>query len=129
MPLTLLLSKVIGVGFIFLSVILIARRRYFISVMGGFVEQRLLRMVVSLFELFVGLLLIVTHNVWSPLPAAIITLIGWMAVVEALLYLCLPDEWLGRFIAAFNTSAWYVSGGSLGIAVGVYLAGSGWGFW
>jgi hypothetical protein len=42
-------------------------------------------------ELAVGLLL-VANNLWSPLPAAVITLIGWMAVAEAVAYLFLPDD-------------------------------------
>ena len=108
---------------------ILVRRHYFLPIFAAYVEERLVRTTMSMIELLVGILLVVAHNVWSPLPAALITLLGWMAVLEALIYLFLPDRWVARFIATFNTSFFYVVGGLLAIVVGIYLAGFGFGWW
>jgi hypothetical protein len=68
------------------------------------------------------------HNGWSPPAAAIITIIGWLVVIEAAIYLLLPDDLVGRFIGTFNTEGWYIAGGLLSIALGIYLAAFGFGW-
>jgi hypothetical protein len=127
--LTFFLSKVFGIGLIITGAAIAIRRRYFIPVFGAFVEERLVRAVVSFAELIGGLFLVIAHNVWSPLPAAIISFLGWMAVIEATAYLLLPDDMLEKFIGTFNVPAWYLVGGIFAILVGIYLAGFGFGWW
>jgi hypothetical protein len=122
MALTVLLAKVIGIMLVVIGALIIIRRRYFLPIFAAYVEQRLLRTTMSMIELLAGIFLVVGHNVWSPLPAALITIIGWMAVFEATIYLLLPDRWVAKFIATFNTAGWYIVGGSLAIAVGGYLS-------
>ncbi|MPZ34934.1 MAG: hypothetical protein GEV13_28825 [Rhodospirillales bacterium] len=128
METSVLLSKTLGLCLVVIGAAIILRRHYFLPVFAAYVEQRLVRAVVSMIELAVGLLLVV-HNVWSPLPAAIITLLGWMAVAEAIAWLFLPDTVVARLIGTFNTAAWYIVGGMLAIGVGLYLAGFGFGWW
>ena len=128
MEATVLLSKVLGLCLIVIGAAIILRRHYFLPVFAAYVEQRLLRTVVSMIELAVGLLLVV-NNVWSPLPAAIMTLLGWMAAAEAIAYLFLPDVLVARLIDTFNTATWYILGGGLAIGVGLYIAGFGFGWW
>jgi hypothetical protein len=129
MELTIYLAKVFGIALVIMGAAIMLRRRYFVPVFGAFVEERLTRAVVSMIELVAALFLIVGHNVWSPAPAAIISLVGWMAVIEASAYLLLPDEVVEGIIDTFNKPAWYLFGGLLSIVLGIYLAGFGFGLW
>ncbi|PSJ65629.1 hypothetical protein [Kumtagia ephedrae] len=129
MELTIYLSKVFGIALIAMGASIMLRRRYFVPVFGAFVRERLLRAVMSFIELLGGLFLIVGHTAWSPLPAAIISLLGWVAVIEALCYLLLPDEAVEGMLDTFNKPSWYVGGGLVSILIGVYLAGFGFGLW
>jgi hypothetical protein len=124
---TIFLSKVLGVFLIMLGAVIMLRRHYFIPVFAAYVRERLIRTVASLLELLIGLFLAL-NNDWSPLPAAVITLIGWMVVAEGLVYLLFPDEYVEKLIRTFNTSFWYTIGGLLAIVVGTYLAAYGFGF-
>lgn len=126
-PTTLLLAKVLGIFLLIVGVTLLLRRNYYVPVFAGFVRERLTRVVVSLAEILAALLLVMTHNDWSSLPAAIISALGWMALAEGGAYLVLPDQILDRFIATFNTPGWYVAGGVLAIVTGLYLAAHGFG--
>jgi hypothetical protein len=127
--LTVFLARVIGIVLAMTGAAILIRRQYFLAVFGAYVEQRLLRTTMSMIELLAGVALVVGHNHWSPLPAAIITLLGWMAVLEGTVYLLLPDGWVSKIITTFNTSACYVFAGSLAIVVGIYLAGYGFAWW
>jgi hypothetical protein len=128
METTVLLSKALGLCLVVVGAAIMLRRHYFLPVFATFGEQRLVRTVVSMIELAAGLFLVV-HNTWLPLPAAVITLLGWMAVAEATAYLFLPDVLVARLLDTFNTATWYVIGGALAIGVGIYLAGFGFGWW
>lgn len=126
---TLLLAKVLGIALVIVGAALIVRRRYFPPVFAGIIEQRLLRAVIALIELFTGLFLVVLHNDWSSWPAGIISFIGWMAVAEGTAYLLLPDALVAKAVRAFSTSGWYFAGGMLAVALGLYLAAYGFGFY
>jgi hypothetical protein len=124
----MLLAKVLGIYLIIVGLAIMLRRQYFVPVFGAFVKERLTRAVLSLAQLLAGLFLVVAHNVWSPAPAAIITFIGWLAVVEASVYLLLPDDMLEGFVRTFNTPSRYIFGGLLAVIVGLWLAGVGFGW-
>lgn len=124
---TVFLSKVLGIFLVVLGTAIIVRRHYFLPIFASYVRERLTRTVASLIELLIGLFLAL-NNDWSPLPAALITLIGWMVVAEGLAYLLLPDEYVEKIIRTFNTASWYIAGGLLAIVAGGYLAAYGFGF-
>lgn len=125
--LSLLLAKVFGIYLIVIGIALFARRRYFSAVFAGFVENRLLRMIVAIVELVAGLFLIVTHQVWMPLAAGIVTFFGWVMAIEGLAYIFLPDRWVAKLFRVFNNKVWYFIGGILAIVVGLYLISVGFG--
>ena len=127
LPLTILLSKVLGIFFVILGATILLRRHYYLPVFATFARERLTRAVVSIAELMAGLFLVVMHNDWSSPAAGIISLVGWMAVLESLLYLWLPHRLVERFLNTFNTAGWYICGGLLAIAAGLYLAAYGFG--
>ena len=128
MELTVYLSQVLGLFLIICGIAIMVRRSYFAPVVGGFVEDRLTRMIVGVLELLAGLFLATAHTDWSTLAASIITAIGWLLVVEGTGYLLLSDSQVRSVIKMANTRAWYVFGGILSILLGVHLASFGFGW-
>lgn len=128
MELTVYLSQVLGLFLIICGIAIMVRRSYFAPVIGGFVEDRLTRMIVGVLELLAGLFLAISHTDWTTLPASIITAIGWLLVIEGTGYLLLSDTTLRSLIKMANTRAWYLIGGILSILLGVYLASYGFGW-
>jgi uncharacterized membrane protein len=128
METTLFLAKLVGIALVVIGVVIAVRRRDLVPVFAGYVDQPLLRVTISMIELLAGLGLVV-HNAWSPLPAAVMTSLGWMAVAEAVFYMAAPNSLVAQLMDTFNTETWYVVGGGLAVAVGLYLAGFGFGGW
>lgn len=129
MEITLYLSQVLGLALVILGALLVIRRAYFIPVFAGLADQRLLRTVIAVVELLGGLFLVAAHNVWSSPAAAIVSLLGWVAAIEGALWLALPDAWIRKALDIVNRPLWYRVGGLLSVALGVYLAGFGFGLW
>jgi uncharacterized protein YjeT (DUF2065 family) len=129
MTLTLLLAKVFGIALIVIGIALIAYRDLYAQITRDFLQQRLLRVVISFSEIVVGLFIVIGHNVWSPLPAAIITFLGWVFVLEGASYLLLPEKWTAHFINAVNRPRFFIASGIIGIVLGIYLADYGFALW
>lgn len=128
MTMTILLSRVLGLYLILVGAIIIFRRHEFIAIFAGFVRERLVRVIVGLIVLLGGLFLLVQHQDWTSAPAAIVTLLAWIAVLEALLYMSLSETVLERTLRTVNRPAFYVTGGLFSIALGLYLTGYGFGY-
>lgn len=129
MSLSLLLAKVFGLALLAIGIALIVYRDLYAQMTRDFIQQRLLRTVISFSELVVGLFIVIGHNVWSPAPAAVITVLGWMFVLEGASYLLLPEKWSTRFVSAVNRPQFFIACGVIGIVLGIYLADYGFALW
>lgn len=129
MALTILLAKVLGITLIAAGLALIAKRGFFEKITRDFLQQDLLRVVVAVSEMIAGLFIAIGHNVWSPLPAAIITVLGWIMAMEGASYLLLPRRWPARFIGSINRAQFFVGSGAVALVIGIYLASFGFGLW
>jgi hypothetical protein len=129
MTLTLLLAKVFGLALIAIGIALIIYRDHYAQMTRDFIQQRLLRTVISFSEMVAGLFIIIGHNIWSPVPAAVITIIGWMFVLEGGSYLLLPEKYTTRFISAVNRPQFFIASGIIGIVLGIYLTDYGFALW
>lgn len=124
---TLYLSQVLGLFLIIVGLAIMLRKRYYVPVVGEFIEDRFMRMVMGILELLGGLFLVLAHNDWSTLPAGIISAIGWVLIIEGTAYLLVSDRMMSWMIRTFNVRMWYLMGGLLSVALGLYLALIGFG--
>lgn len=127
METTVYLAQLFGLFLIIVGASVMYRKQYYVPVIGAFVEERLMRMVMGVLELAAGLSIILAHNEWSSPAASIVTTIGYLLVLEGTMYLLLPDKVMGWVIRTFNVKAWYVVGGTLSILLGTYLCFFGFG--
>ena len=125
METTLFLSQVLGLFLLIVGSAVLYRKQYLVPVIGEFVEERLMRMVMGILELLAGLFLVLAHTDWSSIPAGIITAIGYLLVIEGTAYLLLPDAAMRWVIRTFNVRLWYHLGGVLAIMLGAYLCAYG----
>lgn len=127
-PLSLFLAQLFGLYFAIAGGIILFRRKSLIPVAAEFGHDRALILIIALMQLISGLAIAIAHPIWAPDWRGIITAIGWWLIIESIIYLTLPYTGVRRMIRKFNTDQWYVTGGFLSIALGLYLAGVGFGY-
>ncbi|MCI5108492.1 MAG: hypothetical protein MRY49_01440 [Candidatus Pacebacteria bacterium] len=71
--------------------------------------------------LIVGLLIILTHNVWNTLAETLVSLIGWLAILEGIAMLLLPQQSLIAFARRFESSKVVRIWSIIGVIIGAYL--------
>ncbi len=125
MDISLFLAKVFGVYLIVTSIAVTLRRQEVVPAIEQLFDNRPLVFIMSVFAFVVGLLLVVSHNVWVAGWPVVLTILAWLVFLESMAYLLLPFEVLARWARWFNRPAWYVAGGAGGFVLGVFLAAKG----
>lgn len=124
----MLLAQLLGLYFIIVGVIVLYRRKSLMPAVSQLLNNRALLLAIAFSELLAGLAIILTYPEITPNWMGLITLIGWVLIVECVLYLTLPFKVVQRFVRKFNTDTWYGTGGVIAILLGGYLALGGFGF-
>ncbi len=123
----MILAQILGLYFIIVGVIVLYRRRAIMPAVSRLVANRPLLLVMGLMEILGGIAIVLTYPVFTFDADGVISIIGWVLLVEGVLYFALPSRKVQRFVRRFNTQTWYRAGGVLSFVIGVYLAGSGFG--
>jgi hypothetical protein len=118
---SLYLAQVMGLYLVLTGLIIMMRQKLFMAVVKEYVEHKALRTVVPIIQLLAGLALVVAHNVWTWDYRLIITMAGYLMIVESVLYLLIPEKTLKKTVMAFNTDVVYKAGGAVCILLGLYL--------
>jgi uncharacterized membrane protein len=120
-------AQLFGLYFIIVGVIVFLRRKAIMPVVREFMDNRALLFVMAILELIAGLSLVLVYKTVAWSVPGIISLIGYMMVIEGLIYLAAPARFVQKFIRTFNTPTWFMAGGILSIVAGAYLASVGFG--
>ncbi len=125
--LSIFLAQLLGLYFLIAGLIIMYRRKSLIPVVYEFIDNRALILIIALVELMGGLAIAIAHPIWTPDWRGLITLMGWLMILESIIYISLPFAGMRRLIRMFNKSQWYISGGFMAVVLGGYLAAIGFG--
>ena len=120
---SLILGKVIGLYLVIVGISMLARRQGWMSMVKEVRKHDATPRLIALFELLVGLFIIVVHNVWVQSWEVAVTIIGWVMLVEGVSYLILPHDAMEKKIQFFNKRGWYAVFGIVALVLGLYLVG------
>lgn len=71
--------------------------------------------------LIVGLLIVLMHNVWEGAAAILVTLVGWMAIVEGVSMMLLPHDTIMKIAGKLSSKNAAMGFSIIAILVGGYL--------
>lgn len=117
----LFLAKVVGMYLLIVGCVVLARQRSIMPAISELAQSKALLMVLAFIELAAGLSLIVAYPTIDVSVAGLLALIGYIMVIEAIVYMALPSAKVRKMVGHFNRPAWYVSGGLASIVLGGYL--------
>ncbi len=128
MDVTIFLAKVLGMYMLLGGIAVIVRKRFVMSAVASLVEEKGARLILSVFDILLGLIIVNLHNDWSTITTSIISLIGWVAIVKGLTGVFLKDSTLEKFVQWFRAKNLYMYDGAVAIVLGLYLANAGFGW-
>ncbi len=122
---TLFLAKLIGLYALIVCAALAVNGRTAREAWQKMVERFEVIYLVSFIELVLGLLVVLSHNFWYSFPAVIVTIFGWLMVIEAIFYLALPKRITQKAVGWFLRPRCYYPVFLICFIVGLYLTAIG----
>ena len=120
MDISIYLARVFGIYLVVACVALFANRKYVSKVVEDFSNNLGLVFFSGFVHLFLGLLVVVAHNVWALDFRGLVTLIGWFGVFKGALRLFSPSK-VGRLGEEFTSGKKLIVWGVVWLALGLYL--------
>ena len=90
MQLTVFLGQIIGIFWTVMGLAIIVHHQRFKKIFTEILDKPALLAMSGFVTLVIGAILVVTHNIWGWSFQGLITLIGWIILVQALLRLLFP---------------------------------------
>jgi hypothetical protein len=119
------LAKLFGLYFLITGIIILIRRRAVMPAVSELAGNRPVLLTLAIIEIGAGLALVLSYPTIEWSVEGVFATIGYMLLVEGVIYLAAPYKATQKFIKSFNKSEWFMSGGVGALLVGVYLVAYG----
>jgi uncharacterized membrane protein HdeD (DUF308 family) len=115
------LAQFLGVFSVIIGVLMLFRPRVVKSVFNEVFSSRAITYLIGMLEVIGGILIIISHSVWSSILASVVSLLGWLLLIEGIIYLTASQKLLGKVAVWFHNEKifWVVSFSY--IVLGIYL--------
>ena len=119
METSIFLAQLIGMFSLVMGFSMLAKQKMLISIFHELSDSRTLSYILGTLEFLLGLLVILNHNIWELSPRIIITIVGWIILIEGGSSLFVSKETLRKYLAFLdNRKIYYI------IAIGYVILGS-----
>lgn len=91
MDISKFLSKVVGIYLVIISLVMLINMPQFLANINKLIHDATLMFVCGFFTIIIGILMVVSHNIWQWHWRVIITIIGWLSLVKGVSLLFYPQ--------------------------------------
>lgn len=92
MALSIFLAKLMGLYLVILSLALLINKQSLMTFINGIAQNTAIQMVIGLVMLVIGLMLILTHNIWQgTIWQIVVTVLAWIIAIKGFIYIAFPS--------------------------------------
>jgi len=122
MPASIFIAELLGPVFIVGGIALLFKEKMFREILQEFIRSQALLYLAGFFGLLGGLALVLTHNVWVRDWRLIITLIGWLTIVRALVTIFRPQEIVAIGSKILEHRVYFFGAAVINLSIGLALS-------
>jgi len=122
-PTTIALLKILGPVFLLMSFAVFFRPLLMEKIIFDFLEEDEELFQWGSMSFLLGVIIIQFHNIWTGIPESIVSLTGWIAIAQGILFILFPTR-AKKFIRIFSPSILTIYG-ILALFIGTYFCWEG----
>jgi len=122
MTTSLFIAKLLGPMFVIVGLALAIREQMFRAILLEFLRSPVLLYLAGVFGLLGGLALALVHNVFALDWRLIITLVGWLTIIRALVAIFQPQQIVAIGEWILENRAIYFAAAALNLSIGLTLS-------
>ncbi|QMT59880.1 MULTISPECIES: hypothetical protein [unclassified Legionella] len=115
------LAAVLGWYLVIVSLLLLVRREIVVTAMRELMGQRAVMLVVGIITLIIGLLMVLSHNVWVLGWPVIVTVFAWLILIGGLFRLYFPDTVYKVWNKMITKTELFIISGVITLLIGLFL--------
>lgn len=120
MDISIYLARVFGIYLVITCLSILINKKHLLKILHDFSNNLGLVVFTGLIHLFLGLLIVIAHNVWAFDFRGVVTFIGWVGVVKGGLRLLAPTK-VTRLGEEFTGGKKLIAWGIFWFIIGLYL--------
>ena len=120
MEISLFLAKVLGLYLVLVSIAILLRPKRFQDMIRDILGSPAVQSLGGIIALLIGILLVVSHNLWVADWRVLITLFAWAGLIKGILYLYTP-ELIPKLTAKFQKTPNLYIIGVIDLLIGLFL--------
>ena len=101
MQTAIFIAKVFGLSYLIIGVGFLLNRKAFQKVMGDFSKNAALVFYGGIIALVIGIVIILTHNVWAANWTVLVTIIGWLGLIKGIWIIVFPNS-VSKFMETYH---------------------------
>lgn len=117
----IVLGRVIGIFMFATGCSLLLNKQNWMAVVQSVRGNPTALYITAVFELAAGLIVVTIHPGWPLDWRFLVTLLGWLLILEALVFLFYPLQSLIRIVEELNRRVYYNLCGTVLVIIGLYL--------
>lgn len=119
-PTTLFLAQLIGPVMLAVGVGIFFSRDYYMKVYRHLESETLAVLMSGIAALVIGIVMVMTHNIWSGFVPTVVTLVGWLSILKGLMLIVMPKA-VNR-IGDRLPASWFPVIGAVYALLGAFLS-------
>ena len=121
MEISIFMAKIIALIYIPLGIAMLTGQLKAKEMFANYEKSPVLTLFVGIFAVIAGTFLVTYHNIWVKNWPVLVTLLGWIGVIEGVLFIAFPKPMLkaGKKIST-NEKAWSLFALALGLLFGYF---------
>lgn len=121
---TIFFAQAMGLYLLIIAIIMLARASYYQAILTHLKVGSSTVVVTAAFGLIVGIIIVLTHNVWIMESEVLVTLLGWALCIKSICWLSIPEFMVKMAHKMYSGSGYYVAALLTGV-IGVILSAHG----
>jgi hypothetical protein len=119
---TIFLSRLIGLYCVIFALAMVAHEQAMVNAVTDLAHSPGIILAFGAIAVAAGLAMVLSHNVWSGGPLAIVvTLVGWLILAKGLILIFLPPESIVAYFDALHYEQLFVVYAAITLIIGAYL--------
>ncbi|MGL5741608.1 MAG: hypothetical protein ACRCXC_03165 [Legionella sp.] len=115
------LATVLGWYLVIVSLLILVRRDIVVTAMKEMIGQRDLMLLVGIITVLIGLLMVISHNIWVMNCSVIVTVFAWLILIGGLFRLFFPDTVYKIWNKTIDKPEKLIVCGAITLIIGLFL--------
>jgi hypothetical protein len=126
---TLILARILGGYMLIMGVAMLVHRTMAADLIGRLKDDFTLTFTMGLIALLFGLIIVSVHPFWNTPLAVVVSIVGWLAVIEGALIALLRTRFMAIIAPLVSGGMFGLIWGGIAAVIGLALLLGGFGVW